>query len=179
MLKYGLLIVLSLVAMVSKAEIYKWTDSSGIVHFSDKPHPGATSINLPEAPVASTASPEQTENNEAPPLEKKAEAVVEYESISISQPKNEETIRNNQGYVPVITEISPDLHTGDSLQLLFDGKAIGDPQSALVFTLKDVNRGAHTLAVQVVDASQAVLATSESVTFYMQRPRVGMGQPAN
>lgn len=44
----------------AQSQIYKWTDSSGHVHFSDEPRPGAKSVDLP---------PPQTFSS--PPIQKK------------------------------------------------------------------------------------------------------------
>ncbi|MFC3907599.1 DUF4124 domain-containing protein [Legionella dresdenensis] len=154
-------------------QIYQWTDSGGVVHFSDRPHPGAKEIELPQAQSnAPAAAPAPTDQ----PAEESAgkENDRGYNSLMISQPANESTIRNNQGYVPVVIAIEPELKPNDKLQLLYDGETIGAPQSTPVFQLNDVKRGSHTIAVQVIDGQGEVIQTSESITIFMHRPRVGM-----
>ncbi|KTC74886.1 hypothetical protein Lbir_0676 [Legionella birminghamensis] len=175
MWKYGWGLLLFLTVNVVHADIYKWVDSNGNVHFTDKPHPGAEKIELPEAQTYSPATnqPAETEQIEKPADEEEKET---YSYLAVSQPQNEATIRNNQGYVPIIIEIKPDLRKGDLLQILYDGEPLGDPQATTIFALNDVKRGSHTIAVQIVDAEGNVLNTSEAITIYMQRPRVGMGQ---
>jgi hypothetical protein len=160
----------------SYGEIYKWTDNQGIVHFSDHPHEGSETVKLPESqtyspPVApNSATPEG--NNPKKNTETPEDHT--YTLLAITQPIDQSTIRNNQGYVAVAAQIEPELVGGDSLQLLFDGAPIGKPQPDLLFQLNGVYRGTHTIAVQVVDKDNEVLNTSESITIYMQRPRVGM-----
>lgn len=170
MTKQGILVFLAFFIITANAQIYKWTDSNGIVHFSDVPHSGAKEIILPNVQsTPSKASP--------PPASEEAAAekpVLEYKNIGISQPKAEATIRNNQGFVPVIVETEPELMKGDLLQILFDGQEMGKPQNSKVFALDNVVRGSHTLAVQVMDKDGNILKTSETITIYMQRPRVGM-----
>lgn len=166
---------LLLVIGIAAAEVYQWTDSKGNVHYSDVPHAGAKVIKLPalgtvSSPAGSVPIPaSQAEKEPAP-----AESESEYKSIEIIQPRNEDTLRNNQGYVPVVVNTEPALKAGDKLQLLFDGQPLSKPQDAPVFALQNVLRGTHTIAVQIVNASGEVLNLSETVTIYMHRPTVGM-----
>ncbi|STX51284.1 Uncharacterised protein [Legionella busanensis] len=167
-----------------QAEIYKWTDSQGVVHFSDEPHPGAEKVVLP--PTQSSNPPSNAPTNPTPPVtgnpvNKNSVTQPDY-TVTISQPKSDSTIRNNQGYVSVVIEVEPELQQGVMLQLMFDNRPLGKPQVGKSFILNNVNRGAHTLAVQIIGANGDVLSTSDPVTFYMQRPRVGMvpnTRPAN
>ncbi|WP_131781718.1 DUF4124 domain-containing protein [Legionella gresilensis] len=167
------------------AEIYKWTDSQGVVHFSDEPHPGAETVvlpptqssNPPPSNVPTTPSTPVTGNK----INKNSLIQPDY-TATISQPKSDSTIRNNQGYVSVAIEVEPEIQQGVMLQLIFDNQPLGKPQVGKNFILNNVNRGAHTLAVQIIGADGEVLSTSDPITFYMQRPRVGMvpnTRPAN
>ncbi|KTD52374.1 hypothetical protein Lrub_0006 [Legionella rubrilucens] len=169
---FGYLICMFLAVGALHAEIYKWTDSEGNVHFSDQPHQGSEQINLP---ASQTFTP-PAQNNSAPPPAKTQGSDAErgYKVLRIAQPIDEATIRNSQGYVPVIVEISPELKSGDKLQILYDGEPLGEPQATTVFALNDVKRGSHTIAVQAVDEEGNVLSTSEMITIFMHRPRVGM-----
>ncbi|KTD21269.1 DUF4124 domain-containing protein [Legionella londiniensis] len=166
-----ILISLMIFLPILHAEIYKWTDSEGNVHFSDKPHPGAEKIDLP--PVQTFSPPPTPPPAETMVNPEVAAKTPDYE-IAISQPENDATIRNNQGSVSVALEIQPRLNPGDKVQIVFDGTPIGEPQTATVFQLSDINRGAHTLAAQIVGSDGKVISTSETITIYMHRPRVGM-----
>lgn len=163
-----------LILSASHADIFKWTDSQGNVHFSDTPRQGAVKLNLPEtqsfsAPTPTPPSPEETSEPER--SGKQMEHV--YTKILIEQPQNEETIRNNQGSIAVSVKVTPELMPGDKVQLILDGTPIGEPQPALQFGLNGVNRGSHTLAVQIVDKSGNVMSTSDSITVFLFRPTVG------
>lgn len=151
------------------ASVYKWKDKQGNVHFSDQPHPGAERVKLP---------PTQTFSPPALPPEKNtsqqnAAGERSYKSISVIQPENNATIRNNQGLVSVAVSIDPSLMKGDNVVLLFDGKAVGEPQPTTAFTLNGVERGTHSIAVQVIDSKAKVIGQSNDVTIHMHRPRVG------
>jgi hypothetical protein len=167
-----LIILLALVVTSSlQAQIYQWTDSNGIVHFSDIPHPGAKKLNIPDA---QTFSPRETQSTSEQIPQEVKESERGYTSVVITEPKNDATIRNNQGYVPVIVAVNPDLKGGDQLQIIYDGAVLGKPQASMIFALNDVKRGTHTIAVQIVDEDGSVLNTSEEVMIYMHRPMAGM-----
>lgn len=162
-----------------RAEIYKWTDSNGNVHFSDKPHAGAQIITIkptqtysPSSQVEPSISPaieegEDEDENEASP--------TGYTKIMIAQPQDQETLRNNQRMVSVIADIEPELKKGDTIQLLFDGSPAGPPQTTPAFILNGVNRGSHTLSLQVLNAESATIGTSQSITFFMHQTVRGGG----
>lgn len=167
---------------VSHAQIYKWTDSQGNVHFSDTPHEGAEIVTVPD--TQSFSSPTPTDSQTPPKPESNGSEQTDqddtvklnhtYTSIAIAQPSAGATIRNNDGFVVVTAQVEPDLLTGDKLQLLYDGTALGEPQVNPVFEIKGMYRGKHSLAVQVIDAQGNVINTSEPITIYVFRPRVGM-----
>ena len=91
-------------------------------------------------------------------------------AVTISQPQAEQTIHDNTGAVPVaVTMRGAALGADVYLRVLLNGKPYGGDQRSPEFTLTDVERGAHALQVQLVDAKQNVLATSAPVTFHMWR----------
>lgn len=166
------------VCLVAHADIYMWKDSEGVVHFSDRPHEGATKLKMPDVP---SASPEKAKtidkNDEDAGIVQGQSNYVDtfYTNLDILQPENEATIRNNQGFVLVAVSLKPALRPGDMLQLIFDGAPLGDPQTQTVFQLNNIYRGAHTLEVHVLDPREATIFKSKKITIYMRRPRVGGG----
>lgn len=163
-------VFLSLVTCAVLAQVYKWTDSQGVVHFSDTPHPGAKLID--NIQTQSYSAPRPPKHFSTPTATKKNKK--EYTKVAILQPQDQATIRNNQGYLVVSAEVLPKLLTGHKVQIVFDGKAQGDPQDSLLFQLNGIYRGAHNVAVQILNENGEVVKTSPSVVFYMQRPRIGM-----
>lgn len=89
--------------------------------------------------------------------------------IAITSPKNEETIHDNTGRVPVSIAIqgSAGLPEHSSIRLLLDGQPYGAARYGASFTLEGVERGEHMLQAQVVDASGKTILSSDTVTFYM------------
>ncbi len=170
----GLLVLL--INLPVEAQIYRWVDSSGQVHFSDQPRKGAEKVDLP--PVQTYSPPETKDNNNEAKKEdsdKEDESTSASYSIKIVQPVAESTLRNNQGLVPVVVELDPQLRETDEIQLVYDGKPMGKPQNTPTFTLTNVYRGSHTVAVQVLSEDGTVINESEPVTFFMHRPRINMG----
>lgn len=167
---------LILLTCASYAQVYTWTDSQGVVHFSDTPHPGAEKIQIPETQTFSPSTP--TPKQETTPANHNTMSGSEhsYTKVVIREPANQATIRNPQGYAVVSVAVEPQLSEGDKLQLLYDGSPLGDPQPNTVFELNGMYRGSHTIAIQVVNAEGKVLITSDTITIYMQQPRVGMGR---
>jgi hypothetical protein len=166
----NLLFVINLVY----ADIYKWVDSSGGVHYSDTPEQGAQRIELPGIQSFSPADPANSKSDENQTVEG-LNAEKYYKSLSIVQPTDQATIRNNQGSVLVNADIEPALKPENLLQIIFDGNPWGKPQPNLSFGFNNINRGTHTIAVQVLDKNGNMLLTSKPVQFFMQRPRVNMG----
>jgi hypothetical protein len=173
MIRRILIVSFTLVICASYAQIYKWTDNQGIVHFSDTPHVGAEKINNLQqnySPPPSSAIPSL--HPKIQPEKENQQGT--YTLVAITQPVDQATIRNNQGYIVVTVKLEPQLFPGNKVQILFDDQPRGTPQDLLIFQLNGVYRGSHTIAVQVLGADGEVLKTSPSITIYMQRPRVGM-----
>ena len=173
-MRYLCLSLLLCLPLVGHCAVYKWKDKQGNVHYSDKPHPGAKRIKLPPS---STYTPRPLPKQQ--PGQQQAGALRSYKSITVIQPENEATIRNNQGLVSVAVSLEPALMTGDSVVLLYDGKPVGEPQRTTAFTIDGVYRGTHTVSAQVVDGKGKVIGESNTVTFHMHRPRVGQAKGGN
>lgn len=161
-----------LTTLSAMAAVYKWTDTNGLVHFSDEPHPGAERLNVGQPPVYSP-----------PPVnlqagQKAASTVTGYTDFGIVQPQSEATVRNNPGTVTVRFRIEPELRQGDHIRVLLDGQPVDTgPLTATSVELHRVYRGTHTLSAVIADKAGEVLARAGPVTFYMHRPSVNI--PAN
>ncbi len=171
--KYACILYAALICGFAHGQIYKWTDSSGNVHFSDKPNPGAEQIQLPTAQTYSQPTKaEVPATTEPPPPDD--DANQPYRSVTIVQPEDQSTVRNNQGYLPIIVQLEPDLRKGDTIQLIFDGTPLGEPQVTPLFALRDIDRGTHTIAVKVLGADGKELNASPIITVFMHQARIGM-----
>jgi hypothetical protein len=180
-IRYACLYLLLLITNALHAEIYKWEDANGNVHFSDKSHPGAKTITVQ---ATQTYSPPASNVLSTPPRPPdQAQQILPerkpttYTEVVIVEPKNQETIRSNTGELTVLATTKPelDLEQGDQLLLRYDGKPYHKPQSELAFVLTHVYRGAHSLQVQIVDKSGRVLLSGDTMTIFIHHSRVGGG----
>jgi hypothetical protein len=93
---------------------------------------------------------------------------VEPAAIVVTSPRAGTTVHDNSGAVPVAVIVQGAAYTTDHrVRVLLDGKPYGTDQRSLQFTLQGVERGEHTLQIQLLDNKEAVRATSPAVTFYL------------
>ncbi len=162
----GLLVILPLLVMPVDAGVYKWTDESGQVHYTDQYQEGSEAVDLPEPSVYKPVPvPGATES---PAAGAEAAPAGDYDLLEVAAPVHDETIRNNEGKVTVSLRLEPTLRQGDVIELFLDGEKRGELRSA-GGTLSGVNRGTHSLKVRVVDASGQELISSPAVNFHLRR----------
>ena len=165
-----LLLVCLLAAPAVMAQAYRWVDEDGVVHFSDRPHPGAEEVELEAINTFSSPrrSAETAAGDEQPAADEAAE--FRYESINIVSPLSEETLWNIEGTLSVQLALSPALQRGHQLRVYFDGQ----PQTVTgtSFRIQEVWRGAHNLQAEVVDETGQLMIRSEPRRFYVQQSTV-------
>jgi hypothetical protein len=156
----ALLLAFLLIPSLGTADsLYKWVDAQGNVHYSDKPAPGATKIDVPRARTFTpppVAIPEGDVN--AGQNRRKPHATTNY-SISIASPQDQETLWN----VPSVTisvSVSPALKDGDRVTISLDGTSKTVAGTSASF---DVDRGQHTATASINGTS------AEAITFFVQK----------
>lgn len=161
-----LLIAGLLASTAALPQAYRWVDENGIVHYSDRPEPGAEEIQLPQSNTT-TVRRYQRDEPEAPPP---PAAQVGYQSLAISSPASEETLWNIEGVLDVSLSVSPALLPGHRVRVYFDG------ESRIVFgrtfQISDVWRGMHNLQAEVIDETGELMIRSQPVRFYVQQNTV-------
>ena len=91
-----------------------------------------------------------------------------YLALEIVSPADDEPIRENAGNITVITNLNPRLQRGHVARLLMDGDVVQEgPQAS--FSLANVDRGTHTISVEIVNESGEVLIRSGESTFHLLR----------
>jgi hypothetical protein len=161
-----------LVAAGAFAEAYTWTDEDGIVHYSDRPHPGARLIELGESTAPRpqpTTGPTSTQPSNGDPDSSEA-ASLGYSSLEITSPVAEETLWNIGATLNVNLALTPALMPGHQVRAYFDGT----PQmvSGESFQLEEVYRGVHNLQVEVIDETGKLMIRSRPNRFYVQQNSV-------
>ena len=158
------------------AEAYTWVDEDGVVHYSDRPQPGAKEIILPESNTVRTrqvARPGATADT--------ADAAEDagpfrYETLEVSAPAPEETLWNIEGVLNVSLALSPALQPGHQVRVYFDG------ESRMVrgtsFQIDEVYRGVHNIQAEVLDETGKLMIRSLPNRFYVQQNTVNIpGRP--
>jgi hypothetical protein len=172
MFKRHLIVLLALLLGSSVfAQAYRWVDKDGVVHYSDRPEPGAEEIQLPVSrpstgPTTARRTVPSTGRGNAPDP-----APFNYQSLSIAAPAAEDTLWNIEGVLSVSLDLQPALQSGHQIRLYFDGT----PQmvSGTSFELQGVYRGAHNLQAEVIDQSGNLMIRSEPSRFYVQQNKIG------
>lgn len=167
-----LIAILSLAAAgIVAAQAYKWVDDNGIVHYSDRPQPGAVRFELPRSTVSSNRVVRTPARPSIPAAESEAEEPEQgYESLTITSPGAEETLWNIASILNVSLNLQPRLQSGHQVRVYFDG----EPRlvAGTSFALEEVFRGVHNLQVEVVDAAGQLQIRSQTNRFYVQQTNI-------
>jgi len=92
-----------------------------------------------------------------------------YTQARIVAATDDAAVRGNAGNLTVRVQVSPPLQKGHRLQLLLDDVVQGAATSASSIELRNLDRGTHSLQVQVVDSSGSVLFAGARSTFHLLR----------
>lgn len=169
--------LLMLLAVPASAQIFSYTDANGNKVFTNQPPDGiqAESVKLPvmntmDAPAASTPASTETTTTTTP------DQNLPYSNVRLTNLPTEEALRSNNGTFTVGASLQPTLRPGHSLQLLLDGQPYGSPTNVPLLQLTEIDRGEHTLALQVLAGDQ-VIQQSAPVSFTVQRVANGGAKP--
>jgi hypothetical protein len=166
-------LVLATLTVSTTAQVYRWVDDSGQVHFGDRPPAdGAEQVRLPPS---STYAPRQlpsTLGEEKQDEPGEAAETVAYTTVKIVRPADDGTIRDNTGRVELEVTLEPPLQEGHRLAVLVDGRSVFDQLTTTSVALTNVDRGTHNIQVKVLDADGSQLISSKPVTFHLHRASV-------
>lgn len=157
--------------LAAAGEAYVWTDDDGVVHYSDRPVPGARKIELAEPNTGQSPAPRRTATRDQAEQEPADdEAPFRYETLEIASPRAEETLWNIDGVLSVSLALSPPLQPGHQVRAYFDGKA--QIVTGTSFQLTEVWRGVHNLQAEVIDETGKMMIRSRPSRFYVQQNSV-------
>jgi hypothetical protein len=152
------------------AVVYKWTDSSGLVHYSDQPVPGAEKIVTSGGSLngmTSTASPGTVAGAGA---QKPAVPASAYNRFAITSPAPDQTFFADEA-IGVHLALEPDLKPDQSITWHLNGKELEDQgASATQFTLPHLDRGTYVIAATITDQKTGSSQTTDSVNFFVRQP---------
>lgn len=148
-------------------KVYKTLGPDGEVIYSDKPTAGSKEVTVPAGgsykPVPPPAGFTPYQAPPRTPVKKSVD-----NSVTITNPSNEQTIRSAPGELSVSVSLASGLGPGQILEYQIDGKTVYSG-SKTSLTLNNIYRGTHVLTVRVTDESGGSV-TSQPVTFFMKRP---------
>jgi hypothetical protein len=154
----------------SAAEIWRWKDADGVVHYSDNPVPGAERVSGGQSP-----RPGATPSKPPPtyvPTPQPQQPVTSYTSCVVTAPADNATFNVADG-VTASLSITPALQGGHHMQVFLNGGAYLDwPQNSMTHSLTGLYRGSYTLSVRVLDGNDRALCSGPAINFHMQQPTV-------
>lgn len=195
-MKFSLLLI-ALLSSSAMAAIYSYRDADGNLVYTDEPVAGveSTKVDVAEPMViqafgaenaeqggvdgdtTSAASEDGTwaswgsENADADAELSAGESAVAVPEVRLAAPLDDQAFWTGNGDFDVSIELTPGLGAGQELAVLLDGtvRARGLTRQ---MTLSAVDRGTHTLQVEVRDTDDKAVAASDSVTVHVLRPSV-------
>ncbi|HWH87547.1 MAG TPA: DUF4124 domain-containing protein [Pseudomonas sp.] len=167
MIRAGLILILALITLPASAEVFTYIDAQGNRVYTDQPRANAKRVPLAPsnrmAAPASSAEPITTakQSTEQPPFH--------YDMLRILIPEPDATLRSSAGELIVSVTSEPGLQSGHRYRLLLDGKAIGEPGVSPVFALSNIDRGSHSLSIEILDAAGRTVERTANQPFHMLR----------
>jgi len=166
-------LLLGVALAASAADIWRWKDAEGVVHYSDTPVAGAermvvTGSQSQSEDLAAVPAPAPAATPPAAP----AAPAVRYTRCTVTQPTNDQVFFAVNS-VDAAVAVEPYLQPGHRVEVLLNGSAYAQwPATGLGATLTGLNRGSYTLAVRVVDANGRALCTGPVINFHVRQPSI-------
>lgn len=164
-------ILLLAVLAAGGAEVYRWVDADGVVHFTDRPVPGAERLLIEPPPPASDPGI----GSRRPPVRAAAEEppVAFYDLVAIQSPGQDEVLWNIEGQLDVSAAVNPPLRPGHRLRLFLDGSPVATlPPGQTSIQLTDVFRGEHSLRAEVLDQTGATVGAGPVTSFAVRQTSI-------
>jgi hypothetical protein len=153
--------------MLQAAVVYKWTDASGVVHYSDQPVPGAEKITTQSTLQIVPAQPPGAQSKAPPAAPKKAAVKLAYEDFAIESPTADQTFFSAP--VTVRLRLRPALDPNHMVSLQVNGATVADlPTDSTSFSLS-LPRGAYSIVATITDRTSTESMSTDPVTFFVQQ----------
>jgi hypothetical protein len=170
----ALLSMLTAVSAVA-ADMWRWRDADGVMHYSDRPVPGAERMNMQAPQSTGDAASAQNPNPGAtttPRPEAAAPPPVRYTRCEIQRPARDEVF-NAVDTVTVSVALEPALLEGYRMQMFVNGAEYTDwPAGATTYSLQNLFRGSYSLSARVVGPDGKAACLGPPVTFHIRQPTI-------
>ena len=162
-----LMLLLLFFGLPVMAQIYKYTDANGHTAYSNQPPEGieAQRVDLPtlnRVELQPSKPAPATEGNSQKPVS------GSYEVLKLDGLPDDGALRANNGTFSVQVMLSPRLQPHHSLRLVLDSQPYGQPVNVTTLQLVNIDRGEHSLAIQVIEG-HSIVQQSPTVTFTLLR----------
>lgn len=171
-------------ALAAKGQIYKWVDKDGVVHYSGEPP--SDKAQPTELPPLQTYKPSAQKAPlsvlDSSSTASKGNLNAAVSEVRITSPLPNEVLRSTGEdgsiNVSVAAAVLPAAPAGASYAFYLDGQLQNSKASSSPsYTLKNVERGSHSVTVAVLDAAGRELKRSAPVSF-SSRPPTDINGPA-
>ena len=168
------LLIALIPTVLTAAEVYRWVDDDGTVHYSDRPQEGAETIVIEEAQTFSTPAPRTSSSvTTAKASDAEPEEADSYSDFAITNPRQEEVLWNIGGQLNVSLRARPRIKSGHTIFLFMDNQEVQQlPRGRMMASLTDVFRGTHQLHAEVRDRGGNTVARTETVQFTVQQTSI-------
>jgi len=170
---------LVLTAGTLTAQVYKTVDEDGNVTYTDQaPADGSKPVDLPPLSIIETP----TYNKPEKPTEESAGVEGEdgkemslkymrknYADFAIVAPQQEESVWHPEQAITVAWNARYQLQPGMRVTVSVDGVR-QSPTSEQIIAVTGLERGEHSVSAVLTDAKNRVVATADTVTFFIRRP---------
>lgn len=167
----GISLVIAMGALHA-AEVYRWVDEAGKIHYSDSPRPGAEAVEIREPNVYD--APENLPRIETEPPDPETDTPG-YERLQITYPEPDSAFWDNQGNFTLRLTLEPALDSaaGHRVRVYLDGESQGTTEK-LQWRFTGVNRGSHSVRAEVIDEAGESLIQSGTVSFHLHQQSVNL-----
>src|SRR5690606_8284584 len=157
------LLGLLLAASGALAEVYTYVDAEGNRVFTDRP-PGNRAAERVQLAPSNSMSAEPVQHIRR--LSPEPEPIPRYARLRILVPEPDATLHNVDELIVSVTS-DPSLMRGHRYRLLLDGAEAAEPGASPVFPLRNLERGSHQLAVEIIDGDGRTLERTPSQPFHV------------
>lgn len=152
------------------AVVYKWTDSGGVIHYSDQPVPGAEKIYTATSVGKGAVSSSRTNFDTPPSGDQKDSPALGYTDFAIVSPASEQTFFGDEP-INVGLTLNPGIKSNHTLIWRLNGKELEDlAPNATQFKLPHLDRGTYAIAATITDPQTGESRSTDSVTFFVRQP---------
>lgn len=157
------------ISLTAVAQVYKYTDADGKVHYSDKkPFADAQEEKLKPIVVipAKQFDPAPNRRRET---HKEKQAKKKFDNFVMASPANEATLSGTGGNVLASVNLEDGLPKNYRIKFYIDGLSHGKVKSKSQL-IAGVERGEHSIYAEMIDAStRRVILTTPKTIFFMKQ----------